>query len=83
MIKIKNNIPEDTVCDLMKTITDPVLIACLEKEGISVGDYKDYDYVFEEANTLADENKTVLPNTIAFERIDGCQIRNKNLLYST
>lgn len=82
MIKIKNNISKDTNCDLMKTITDPALIAYLEKEDISIGDYEDYDYVFEEANPLADEKRTVLPRTIAFERIDGCQIRNKILLHS-
>lgn len=79
MIKIKNNIPKDTKDSLMLALTDPILDTYLYINGISIGNYEDYDYVFEEANTLDPDN--VLPNTIAFERIDGCQVRNKKLLH--
>lgn len=81
-MKIKNNIPADNRNGFLDAVLDPYVLALLEDDYIYVGDYDEYDFVLEDANSLADENKPILPNTIAFERIDGCQIRNKKLLKS-
>ena len=70
MIRVKNNIPADGKDPLARCLRKAI-----SKTNIAFVN-QGYDFVFEMANGL----KNPEPNTIAFERIDGCQIRNRSLL---
>ncbi len=76
MIKIQNdieNLPKDP---LAQALLNEETFKQLKNSDIDIGNHKNPDYVFAMANDLQEPK----PNTIAFERIDGCQIKNKKLL---
>ncbi len=76
MIKIQNDIVDIPEDPLVQALLNDEMFKRLRGLGIDVGNHKSHDYVFTMANGL----KEPKPNTIAFERIDGCQINNKKLL---
>jgi hypothetical protein len=75
-VKIQNDITKDRKDPLAMVYQDEKVHACLKDLGIDIGRHAHPDFVFTMANGL----KEVKPNTIAFERIDGCQVKNKKLL---
>jgi hypothetical protein len=78
MITIRNDIEiTEKTKTLAEVLIDPELLSELFKLGIRLErKAEDFDFIFAIANEI-DEPE---PKTIAFERIDGCQIRYKNLL---
>ena len=76
MIKIQNNVYTNKDDRVAEILLNEKLKEELYKIDIDFGNFDNPDYVFALGNDLKDP----LPNTIAWERIDGCQIRNKSLL---
>jgi hypothetical protein len=76
MIKVQNNLEKASINPLCEVINDQDVINELYSLGIDLGEHESYDFIFEYANEL----KEVKPSTIAFERIDGPQIKHRALL---
>lgn len=64
------------ICPVSEVLCNPDLHKSLKKHGIFLGYFENPDLTMEMANGL----KKVKPGTIAFEKLDGCQIKNKHLL---
>ena len=76
MIKIQNDLTTDRKDPLGQVLQDKRVHQELLARGVKLDRHTHPDFVFAMANGL----KEVKENTISFERIDGCQIRNKKLL---
>lgn len=76
MIKVQNDLTKDRTDPLGIVLNDEQVKTALLDLDIVVGNHCHPDYVFAMANGLIQPK----PNTIAFERIDGPQVKNKRLL---
>jgi len=77
MITIQNDIIAEEKNPLATAMLDDEMFKVLwEDYDINVGQHDNPDYVFAMSNDL----EVVKPNTIGFERVDGCQVRNRPIL---